>query len=97
MINNQNIYDHCLPKDINIGLMPGHVLYLHEEQSVLYAIKFMINHHRNALPVYSEAEYIGTIYLKDLLQLIHTDQEHELLYHKLNFDMCTALYMINRT
>lgn len=71
---------------------------LHPEQLVFVAIKMMTEHQDESLPVYEYGKCIGIVYLKDLLYFIEADDpDQSLRYHKLNFDLQSALVMLHRT
>ncbi|WEK20896.1 MAG: CBS domain-containing protein [Candidatus Pedobacter colombiensis] len=71
---------------------------LNPEQPVFMAIKIMTELQEESLPVYEHGKCIGIVYLKDLLYFIHTnDPDQRLLYHKLNFDLRSALTVLHNT
>lgn len=96
MINSQNIYKQVLKKGIDTDLNEAPV-YLQSAQLVCEAVKIMSNGGHDSLPVYGEGKYLGTICLKELNQFIYADSEHQLLYHKLNFELESILYIMNKT
>lgn len=82
--------DHALP------LKTDH--YLHAEQLVFTAISIMTKHRYTSLPVYEYGKCIGIIDLTELLSFIEAKDlvGYSLRYHKLNFDLRSALLMIQK-
>jgi CBS domain-containing protein len=71
--------------------------HLHAEQLVFEAIKIMTTHNDKFLPVYEyNKKCIGVVYLNDLIRFINDDAGTNLLYHKMNFDLTSAMAIISR-
>lgn len=73
-----------------------HPIRFQHEQLVHAAIEFMETHGYKVLPVYEYNKYIGTIHLKTLIGFVHGNPDDPLRCHKLNFDLYTALYILNK-
>ncbi|MBE9597726.1 CBS domain-containing protein [Pedobacter sp. MC2016-24] len=70
---------------------------LYAEQLVFVAIELMTTHHDDSLPVFDNGKCIGIIYLKNLLEFIDMDNpDQSLRYHRLNFDLQSALIALQR-
>lgn len=69
---------------------------LDQEQLVYVAINVMTIHHCRYLPLQKGGRYIGNLWLKDLLRFIKSGSP-ELACHKLNYDLYSAFYMINKS
>ncbi|MBB5436615.1 putative transcriptional regulator [Pedobacter sp. AK017] len=96
MINSQNIYEKVLKKGIETNPNEAPVC-LQSVQLACEAVTIMSNGGHDSLPVYGEGKYMGTICLKDLNQFIYASSGPQLLYHKLNFELESILYLMNKT
>ncbi|MNY05703.1 CBS domain protein [compost metagenome] len=70
---------------------------LHPEQLVVEALKVMLDRGDEVLPVVEEGQCIGLIYVRDLVRFLHDNAEgSDLFYHKLNFDLRSAVISMHR-
>ena len=70
---------------------------LHPEQLVAEALKVMLDHGDEVLPIVEEGECIGRIYVRDLVWFLHDNGEgSELFFHKMNFDLRSAIIAMHR-
>ncbi|SMC94259.1 hypothetical protein SAMN04488524_3522 [Pedobacter africanus] len=68
---------------------------LDQDQLVCEAINLMTAHHCKSLPLQRAEQYIGTIRLKELIRFIETGNP-ALAYHKLNYSLYSAFYIIRK-
>jgi CBS domain-containing protein len=69
---------------------------LHPEQLVINALEVLLDNDREALPVRKNGVCVGIIYTKDLIWfLTNSNKEYNLLFHKFNFDLNTAVAMMH--
>lgn len=70
---------------------------LHPEQLVADALRVMLAQGDEALPIVEEGKCIGIIYLKDLTDFLYGKADQtDLLSHKLNFDLGSAIITMHR-
>nr|WP_068893025.1 CBS domain-containing protein [Pedobacter panaciterrae] len=70
---------------------------LHAEQLVIHALQTLLDLNRTSLPVYEDNKCIGVIYLCDLVNFLTMDDPTgELLFHKLNFDLESAMNLMSK-
>ncbi|WP_316814419.1 hypothetical protein [Pedobacter heparinus] len=68
---------------------------LHPKQLVLEALEKLLKYDQESLPLIDRGIHLGVVYTKDLIYfLTHDDTRHGTLFHKLNFDLCTATAII---
>lgn len=70
--------------------------YLHPDHIVIYALKILQEYNRESMSIFKNDKYVGEIYTKDLLHFLYSEKDG-LLYHKLNFDLRTAITAIHKT
>ncbi len=72
--------------------------HLHPEQLVAYALKILLDLNLDSMPIFRNDKYLGEIYTKDLLHFLGgNDNKDGLLYHKLNFDLQSAITAMHKT
>jgi hypothetical protein len=70
---------------------------LHPRQLVLEALEMLIKYNQESLPIVDRRKHLGLVYTKDLICFLSRDDpRHGTLFHKLNFDLCTAIAIIHR-
>lgn len=71
--------------------------HLHPDQLVATAIKIMLKDSFVSIPICKNGKCIGRIYTDELKRFINWgDQEDQLIFHKLNFDLFTAITIMQR-
>ncbi|PYF74885.1 CBS domain protein [Pedobacter nutrimenti] len=67
-------------------------LSLHPDQLVINALEILLDHDLESLPVCKNDHCVGIVYIKDLIWFLTTgNKKHDLLFHKFNFDLHTAV------
>lgn len=65
---------------------------LHPDQLLTEVVKLMVDNNYRMLPVCENDTCIGVVCLDDLIAfLFHGKNYHELLFHKLNFDLRSTI------
>jgi CBS domain-containing protein len=72
-------------------------LCLHPDQLALEALEILLEHDLDALTVHENGICIGVVYLKELIWFLTCDnKDYNLLFHKFNFDLRSAVAIIQR-
>jgi CBS domain-containing protein len=72
-------------------------LTLHPDQLVLEVLETMLEHDLDALLIHEYGICVGVVYLKDLIWFLTCDNKnYNLLFHKFNFDLRSAITIIQR-
>lgn len=72
-------------------------LYLSPEHLVVTAINMMIKNTLDSMAICTNSKYIGRIYKDELQRFINgADKDDPLVYHRLNFDLATAIAVMKR-
>ena len=70
---------------------------LHPEQLVIQALKILMEENEKFLPIHEQNKCIGLVYLDDLIEFLIDDvPSGDLLSHKLNFDLESAIFAIHK-
>jgi hypothetical protein len=70
---------------------------LYPEQLVMDALRVMVGHGGEGLSICENGKCLGVIYLRDLERFLYEDGSNDdLFFHKLNFDLRSALVVMNR-
>ncbi|PTS96279.1 hypothetical protein DBR11_19450 [Pedobacter sp. HMWF019] len=71
--------------------------HLHPDQLVVDALTKLSELNAEFLHIVENGKCIGILYTKELLWFLAQNKPHNLLFHKLNFDIRTAIHhIINR-
>jgi len=72
-------------------------LCLHPDQLVLEVVEIMLEHDMEALTVHENGICVGVVCLKELIWFLTCDNKnYNLLFHKFNFDLRSAVTVIQR-
>ncbi|MDR6782834.1 signal-transduction protein with cAMP-binding, CBS, and nucleotidyltransferase domain [Pedobacter africanus] len=96
MIDCQKNYGPDLTKDIVEVLKAWKPIVLDQDQLVYEAINIMATHHCKSLPLQRDGRCIGTIRMKDLIRFIEAGPTPEVICHKLNYTLYSALHIISK-
>lgn len=96
MIDSQNNYSPDLTQEIMDKLNAWKPIVLDQDQLVCEAINLMTARRCKSLPLQRNGRCIGNIRLRDLIKFIEAGPTPELVCHKLNYNLYSALYVISR-
>lgn len=70
---------------------------LHPEQLAIHAIKILMKDNHESLPICENGKCLGMVYTDELRRFInYNDKEDQLIFHKINFDLKTAITIMHR-
>ncbi|PTS98787.1 MULTISPECIES: hypothetical protein [unclassified Pedobacter] len=73
-------------------------IHLYPDQLVVDAIEVLLEYDGEFLPVYQHNKCVGRVYLSELLWFVTChDPKYNLLFHKLNFDLESAVKVMKKS
>lgn len=66
---------------------------LNVQQLLVEAIMLMLKLDKYKLPVYNHDNQLGIITFKEIMQFLTHESEHNLLFHKFNYDLESLLFL----
>lgn len=87
--------DLLVPKMYSQQVRMDQVIMVNQEQLVMEVIEIMLQSEQYTLPLYRNGLCDGTVEFKDLIRFLVEDKDgHNLLLHKFNFTLETALIVM---
>lgn len=87
--------DLLVPKMYDQQVCMDQIITLNPEQLVMEVIEIMLQSEVYILPLYRNGSFEGVVQFKDLIQFLVDDKDgHNLLLHKFNFTLETALIVM---
>lgn len=79
-----------LAKDDQQVLRPDHL--------VIQALEILLEHHKESLPIVKQGKYIGCCYIRDLIYFLTCEEKtYGTLFHKFNFTLESAIFILERS
>lgn len=73
------------------------LISLHPKQLVLEALEVLLKYDQESLPIVDRGKQIGVVYTKELIYFLTCNEaKYGTLFHKLNFDLHTAIVILHR-
>lgn len=87
--------DLLVPKMYDQQVCMDQTITVNPEQLVMEVIEIMLQSEQYALPLYRNGSFEGIVQFKELIRFLVEDKDgHNLLFHKFNFTLETALIVM---